>query len=326
MFLVRNGSIYSKLKKVEKIMYESISSLESLQYAACSNVIKAGGKRLRPLLVLLISENNKSPDKESENQIHAAAAVELIHIGSLIHDDLVDDTKLRRGKKTVHEIWNERVTICSGDALFSMAFRLLSELKSEEMMNLLINAVLDMSNGQLDELKDKNIIEINKERYLKRIMDKTASLIAATCGIGAVAGDCNNDNVKAFIDYGTNIGMAFQIVDDILDYSSDKKTIGKPVGNDFKEGHVTLPLIYATGLVDTNDLNKLIGTFNNKEKRKSNIDSIISIVSKSGAIELAKKDALEFTEKAVVSLNGVKDNRNKEILLSLAEELYRRIK
>lgn len=326
MFLVNNGNVRSKLKIVEKQMYDSISNLDSLQYAACINVIKAGGKRLRPLLILLLSENKKLSDKNYKNSIYAAAAVELIHIGSLIHDDMVDNTKIRRGKKTVHEIWGERVTICSGDALFSIAFKLLSELKSEEMLDLLINAVLDMSNGQLDELEDRNILEINKERYLKRIKDKTASLIAATCGLGAIAGGCDKEYVQAFIDYGTNIGMAFQIVDDIMDYSSDKKTIGKPVGNDFKEGHVTLPLIYATDLIKKDDLSKLVGIFNKNKKSKSDINNVISIVLKSEAIKKAKKDAYEFTEKAVVSLDAIKDNESKKILLALAEELYRRIR
>lgn len=260
---------------------------------SCLLTLEAGGKRLRPLLVFL-----STPRGASIGEAHhaAAAAVELVHMATLVHDDILDGADLRRGKPTLAAKYGRGIGISAGDYLFSSAFKILTATGSAQCVALLSDASLDLSLGELLQMEQTRDFGLSPDAYFERCRLKTASLFSTACMLGAVLGNCSEPVVAAMRDFGLNLGLAFQVADDILDFSGDTGAIGKRAGADLRDGTVTLPLVMA--LERDGSLLNLLG----EDLSAPEIDEICSRVRNTGALDEARSRALALVDQANESL------------------------
>ncbi|MDU4698301.1 MAG: polyprenyl synthetase family protein [Paenibacillus sp.] len=238
--------IFGTLKKdmdfIERQLYRSIDGEDELLSETSLHLLKAGGKRLRPIFVLL---GGKFGTYDLQKLQYIAVPLELIHSASLVHDDVIDDADTRRGKATVKSKWDNRIAMYTGDYIYAKALLQVSELGNPYIHRILAKAMVQMSIGEMEQIRDFFNTEQSVRNYLLRIRRKTALLIAISCQLGAMAADAP-DNVNALLyRYGYNVGMAFQIRDDLLDLFGTEKTIGKPPGSDMRQGNITLPVLFA---------------------------------------------------------------------------------
>ena len=231
------------LMSINTIILDKLNSDVPLIHEIASYLINSGGKRLRPLLTACAFKMcNNSTNK---NYLGLAAAVEFIHVATLMHDDIIDESKKRRGKLTANQIWGNKTSVLVGDFLFSRAFQLMAKDGSTEILKLLSDTSVTISEGEVLELTNDKDPTINEDIYFKVIKGKTASLFSAACQVGAMAAKVSNEKIEALKTYGVNFGMSFQLIDDANDYSSSFYHLGKNVGDDFKQGKITLPIILA---------------------------------------------------------------------------------
>lgn len=230
------------LKRVNGIILEMMQSPVALIPQLAGHIIAAGGKRLRPLLTLTSA---RLCDAEGDRQMALAACVEFIHTATLLHDDVVDDSDLRRGQATANALWGNKASVLVGDFLFSRAFQLMVADGSLKVLKALSDASATIAEGEVHQLITANDTETREADYLDVIRAKTAALFAAACQVGAIVGNQPDDKELALFDYGMNLGNAFQLVDDVLDYSAAQAELGKSVGDDFREGKMTLPVVLA---------------------------------------------------------------------------------
>jgi octaprenyl-diphosphate synthase len=283
------------LDKVEReIGLESISSTDAVTYIG-QYLQSGGGKRLRPVLVLL---SGKLFADVSPALIRMAAVVEMIHTATLVHDDVIDISKTRRGRPSVNVVWGNHTSVLAGDWLYMQAFQVALRERSFPVLDLLISLTQMMVEGELLQLERIGKIAVTEADYMELIDRKTASLFSACAKLGAIVAGASEADEERLGDYAWNLGIAFQLIDDILDFTSREKILGKPVGNDLREGKVTLPLIYALETADAEE-RKLVETI----LADGNYDQvpfgkILQILNKHHGIERAQERAREFTEKA----------------------------
>jgi octaprenyl-diphosphate synthase len=244
------GPVGKELEKVEENLLEFSKSGNGFISKTVSKVLSAGGKRLRPALLLASA---KTCDYSGERSIRLATALELIHTASLIHDDVIDNASLRRGISTVNFQSGNRISILVGDYLYSRVFTILAEDGDLEVMRSICAATNRMAQGEITQILSKKDINLTKEQYLSIIADKTASLISCCCRMGAIIGRTSNGEIDTLTDYGLNFGMAFQITDDLLDLTGKEELSGKLIGNDIREGKLTLPLIHTMSVAGRKD-------------------------------------------------------------------------
>ncbi len=230
----------SGLQQVDKIILDNISASEPLIKSIATTLISAGGKRLRPLLCLVSSQLVGSV---VQNSFYLAAAVELIHVATLLHDDVVDESCLRRGKQTANLCWGNKPSILVGDFLFARAFELMVKTGNIRFLDILASASSKISEGEVTQLRCINSLDLNIEEYLRIIEYKTSTLFAASCQMGALSGGANDETAHHLHEFGKYFGLMYQIMDDILDYTDENR--GKLVGDDFREGKVTFPVLLA---------------------------------------------------------------------------------
>jgi len=230
------------LKAVNAVILERMQSPVALIPQLAGHIIAAGGKRLRPMLTLAAA---RLCGYTGERQIALAACVEFIHTATLLHDDVVDDSDLRRGLDTANALWGNKASVLVGDFLFSRAFQLMVEDGSLEVLRILSNASAVIAEGEVRQLMTSNDTSTGEEDYLEVIRSKTAALFAAACRIGAVVAERPASEAEALGRYGRSLGIAFQLVDDVLDYSARQAELGKTIGDDFREGKITLPVVLA---------------------------------------------------------------------------------
>lgn len=282
---------------------------------ACSMTLAAGGKRLRLLLVLLTTKNNNGID---ESQIAAGVAVELIHMATLVHDDVLDDAKLRRGYPTLVAGYGPSVSMTAGDYLFSRAFAVLARAGSDRAVSMLTAVSLDLSLGELVQMEQAHDISLSRDAYEMRCRLKTSGLFSAACQLGAVLSGCSGATQKAMERFGHCIGLSFQISDDILDFAGEVEETGKRVGTDLRDGTVTLPLIMALELEPS-----LARMFDGK-LTEERITGIVMKVRESGGLEKAREKACDYVEEAVAVLETVTDELDIEPLRLIAEMTVQR--
>lgn len=278
-------------------------------------IIRQKGKQIRPLLVLLSA---KICGGINERSYRGAVLVELLHTATLIHDDVVDNADKRRNFWSINKVFKNKVSVLMGDYLLSRGLMLAVDNKDYDFLGVITNAVKRMSEGELLQIQKTRKLDINEETYYQVISDKTASLIETCCLIGSLSASDNKDYHEALKSYGHNLGMSFQIRDDILDYEGQSFLIGKPVGGDIKEKKITLPLIYSLNNVSkdySDDIRKKIKNKNDK----STIKEIIEFVKKSNGIDYAYQVSRKFAEKAKESLRVFSDSETKIALESLAD-------
>lgn len=287
--------ILQDLAEVEKELTKIAVAGNGIVAEASLQTLKAGGKRLRPALVLMSSMVG---NYDLNKLMPAAVSSELIHMASLIHDDVLDDAKTRRGVLTVNSIWGERVAIAVGDFLFATAFEILSryDMRSVEIM---VSAAIELSLGEFDQMVSVHVAEQSIEDYLQKARRKTAALFAACCEVGSYLSGAPESEIKALTRYGENLGIAFQIYDDVLDIVGGDAT-GKATGVDIRAGMVTVPMLYALDELGYNS--KLADIIAGAEMSDEDVDSAIEMIIKSGAITRTKDTARSFVDSAISQL------------------------
>lgn len=275
-------------------------------------ILRRKGKQMRPLLVFLTARLNGSI---SEPTFVAATFIELLHTASLVHDDVVDDANERRGSLSVNALWNSKIAVLVGDYLLSKGMLISVEKSRFDMLEIVSEAVKSMSEGELLQLQKSRKLNITENDYFRIILRKTAALIAACTACGARSVTDNSDTIQLMKEFGENIGIAFQIRDDLLDYESTGLT-GKAQGNDIKEKKITLPLIYALEQSPYLKRRHILGIVKNKKKSKSEIAEVISFVSEYGGMDYAENKMNQYRDKALAILDSYPDS---EIRTSLKE-------
>jgi octaprenyl-diphosphate synthase len=282
------------------------------------------GKKLRPALVFLTSL--MCAGKVTDRAMNGAVLTEMLHNATLVHDDVVDDADERRGIKSINALWNNQIAVLVGD--YFLAQGLLTAIDNDEFeyLRILSNSVKRMSEGELSAIDAIKNGAKDEETYFNIISSKTASLLASCTEIGAVSADANAEEREAASKFGEYIGIAFQIKDDIFDYTSNHAIIGKPTGNDIREKKITLPLIYSLSHTDSASEKKIMKMLKNKEVAKKDIAYIIDFVIQSGGIEYAQKKAEEYSETAKNVLKLCPESEAKSSLLMLADFVHQRTK
>ena len=273
-------------------------------------VLRRKGKQMRPLLVFLTARLN---GEIAESTYVAATCIELLHTASLVHDDVVDDAKERRGSLSIKALWNSKIAVLLGDYLLSSGMQICVEKSRYEMLEIISEAVKSMAEGELLQIQKSRKLNIKEEDYYKIIISKTAALIAACTATGARSATEDADTIQLMKDFGENIGVAFQIRDDILDYEANGLT-GKTVGNDIKERKITLPLIHALELASSSRKKEILSVVKNKKKTKSEIDDVIRFVSTSGGLDYAELKMNQYRDKALAILDSYPESDVKESL------------
>ena len=292
--------IETELKVFEDLFKKSMKSKVSLVDLISRYILKQKGKKIRPVLVLLSSSICGGINERS---YRGAALVELLHTATLIHDDVVDSSETRRGLPSINAIWKNKVGVLMGDYLLSRGLMLAVDGNDFDFLRVMTNTVKRMSEGELLQISQTRKLNNDEETYFKIISDKTASLLATCCEVGARAVTEDESKINAMREFGENLGIAFQIRDDILDYIGTKKIIGKPLGGDIKEKKITLPLIYALRTAEKSESKKIIGLIKNGSK-KADVNVIISFTEKYNGINYADKTAKEYSAKAIDKLKS----------------------
>ncbi len=311
------SSVNAELKLVESVMHSSImSDIHSVQDVA-DGILSAGGKRIRPTLVLLSSLACGGLGDSSEI-IELAAAIELVHTASLVHDDVVDDAAQRRGRPTANSSWGSKISVLSGDYMLSKAFALLARQPKHEILAVISEAAGVMAESQVLETECLGSLESWDTNYWKCIEGKTAAFMCSCCVCGAISADAGIEYREALREYGLRIGLSFQISDDILDVTGRQSKVGKDLGADIKSGKYTLPLLLAI------ESNSSIGTSLESNRTDEKIEEILSSVIRCGAVEKAKSVAAEQCRIASTALDVFPESIYKRSLLNLAEYIVNR--
>ncbi len=313
--------IRQELNVVEENLRDLLHANDSFISEAINKVLSAGGKRLRPALLLLSA---KICNYSGERGIKLATSIELIHTASLIHDDIIDNDTLRRGMPTINSQLGDTASVILGDFLYSLVFEVLAEDGDIDIIRSVATTTSQMAKGDLRQVLNKFNTELTEEKYLAINSDKTASLISCACWIGAMIGKQSNGEVDILKRYGLNLGMAFQITDDLLDITADQKVFGKPLGSDIREGKLTLPLIYTMRLANKKDKAWIRDTFKSKHINKDSVDQMQDIVKQYNGIEYSVKKAEEYSNVCKKELSLLKSSDCQETLAQFADFVVER--
>ena len=314
-YLDLKNSVEDKLVLVEeKIKNKLISNVDLVQKISDYH-LKTGGKRLRALLTL--GSSKLCGYLKGGRDINLAACIELIHGATLLHDDVIDNSDTRRGKKTINIIWGNQSSILAGDYLLSRCFEMMVEDGNLEILKLLSTTSAEIAQGEILQLQHKGEIDMLEETYLKIIYSKTAALFSAATKVGAILSKKNNKEKEALEFYGKNLGLTFQIADDTLDYNSEINLFGKKVGNDFYEGKITLPIILLYQQTNSLEREKLENIFKQNTRSKDDLSVILKLISKYKIISKCYKKAEHFINLASNSLSIFKDSEEKKKLENL---------
>ncbi len=275
-------------------------------------IVKRKGKQIRPLFVFLSAG---ACGQTNESTFRGASLIELVHTASLVHDDVVDNSDYRRGFFSVNALWKNKIAVLVGDFLLTRGLFLALEHKDFELLAICTEAVKEMSEGELLQMEKARQLDIKEEIYYEIIRQKTASLIASCCAIGASSSGATAEVVAKMKEFGQHVGMAFQIKDDLFDYGDDE--IGKPLGIDIKEKKMTLPLIYALSKSSWLEKRRIISIVRNKSEDSARVKEVIEYVKKSGGIDYAKNVMQQYYQKAISILNELPDSDYKTSLADL---------
>lgn len=307
------------IQLVEKKIKSVTKAESSMIQSASNHLLSAGGKRIRPIFVLLSSRFG------SENQdkiIDVAVALELIHMASLVHDDVIDHAMVRRGKPTVNKQWDNGTAVYTGDYIFARTLELLKPFKNHRLHSVLSNTIHELCIGEIEQIRDKFKLDQNHFTYFKRIKRKTALLIESSAQMGAIASGVDSEVENLLKDYGYNIGMSYQIMDDILDFTSTEKELGKPVGSDLLSGHITLPTLYA--MSEDENILKGVQAYFNEEEHPLQIEEIILKIKQSKAIEQSYEVSQRYLHRAKTALEQLPNLEPKQYLDEVAQYLGKR--
>ncbi len=314
------ASVESDFSAVNKLISAQLFSKVPLVEKIGHYIVESGGKRMRPLVVLLAC--NAIGAKNSDNSAKLATIIEFLHTATLLHDDVVDTSDLRRGKSTANAKWGNAPSVLVGDFLYSRAFQLMVELGSLPVMKILSDATNEISEGEVLQLLNCKNPDVTEAHYMEVIRCKTAMLFQAASHSAAVISDADPELQKNIANYGLQLGMAFQLIDDVLDYTGNAEEMGKNVGDDLAEGKPTLPLIYAMKTGTTQE-KELIRT----AIRKGGLDNladILAVVKRTGALEYTQQKAREAADQAITSLDRLPASTHKDALIAVVNLAVKR--
>ena len=309
------NSVEDKLILVDERIKQKLTSKVELVDEMTKYHLNTGGKRIRALLTLGAAK--LCGYLKGSRDVNLSACVEMIHAATLMHDDVIDNGEVRRGKKTLNKIWGNQSSILVGDYLLSRCFEMMVDDGDLEILKLLSSTSAEISQGEVLQLQHNKEIDILEETYLKIISWKTASLFAASTKVGAILSKKENKIKDALYSYGKNLGLTFQIADDTLDYNSELNIFGKKIGNDFFEGKVTLPIILLYQKIDNIEKKELFKIFNKQQRDDNDFSRVLKMINKYKIINDCYKKAEYFINIASNSLNIFEDSKEKEILKSL---------
>ena len=310
---------FSELLFVEDQLQLVLNKADGLIQQTCVSLLQSGGKRIRPLLTLY---SGMCFAPLNPLMIQAAVAAELIHMASLIHDDVIDESATRRGKPTVNSRYGDHAAILTGDYLFAEAFNILSTHQLLSSMTYLVEAIQAMCHGEVNQADEQFSSFVNTQDYFSRIAKKTGILLAACCQSGAILAGALSEEMSLMREYGINLGYAYQITDDILDISGDTKALGKPVGADLINGNITLPILYLlNNPIYGNWLREIMNT---RKVTGLGLQSIKEALICSGCMEQAYATATDCIDKAKSSLDTIPPSPYKSTLLNLADSILHR--
>ncbi|MGG1876939.1 polyprenyl synthetase family protein [Paenibacillus campinasensis] len=322
---MKRFDIFGTLKKdmdvIEKELYLSVEGDSPELTETSLHLLRAGGKRLRPVFVLM---GGKFGSYDIERLKLVAVPLELIHSASLVHDDVIDDAETRRGKPTVKAKWDNRVAMYTGDYIYGRALELTTKLEAPEIHRILAKAMVEMAIGEMEQIRDFFNTEQNIRRYLLRIRRKTSLLIAISCQLGALAANADRRVASGLYRFGYNVGMAFQIQDDLLDLCGTEKQIGKPPGSDMRQGNITLPVIFALG--DHHVSEPLRQELDRIQAMNGQCDVSEAVQLVRASSGIAKSEALadRYIRKALDALDTLPDIKTKKHLREIAHFITKR--
>ncbi len=310
------------MAKVNETILAQLNSDVSLINQLGFYLINSGGKRLRPLLAVLSA---RALGYTGDAHTKAAAFIEFIHTATLLHDDVVDESDMRRGKATANATFGNAASVLVGDYIYTRSFQMMTQLGSLRVLELMSYAVNVIAEGEVQQLINCNDPDITEENYMQVIYSKTARLFEAATQIGAILSDADSDTEKAFQDYGRYLGTAFQLIDDLMDYTSDGDEMGKNVGDDLAEGKPTIPLLHAmrTG---TPEQIQIIRDAIEKSNGMEHLETILDILEQTGSLTYTQQKAQEEADKAIQALDIIPHNEYKEALIALAHLAVHRTK
>lgn len=285
-----------------------------------AHIVAAGGKRLRPMLTLAAARLcGYPPTPEGTRHVDLAACVEFIHTATLLHDDVVDESELRRGLASANAVFGNKASVLVGDFLFARAFQLMTGDGSLRVLEILSSASATISEGEVLQMVTQNDLSTSEDRYYEVIHGKTAALFAAACRIGAVLAGRPDAEEAALATYGTSLGMAFQLADDALDYAADQVALGKTVGDDFREGKITLPVLAAYGAAGAEEREFWRRTIERSEQGEGDLDRALALIASTGAIETTLARAARFAAEAKEALDVFPPSELRELLRGVAD-------
>lgn len=307
------------MKAVDALIRHSLQSDVLLVSQVAEYIVTGGGKRLRPLIVLLAS---RALGYRGEHQMHAAAIIEFIHTATLLHDDVVDSSDRRRGRDTANNVFGNQASVLVGDFLYSRAFQMMVEIGQMRVMQILADATNTIAAGEVMQLMNVHDPDVSEAAYRKVIYRKTARLFEAGAQIAAVLTDRDPADEAAMICYGQNLGTAFQLVDDALDYDASPEKLGKNLGDDLAEGKPTLPLIYA--MQKGTDAERQMIRHAIEEGGLDKLDDIQAVVESTGALAYTASQAREAADLAIDALQRVPESESKQAMITIADFAVRR--
>ena len=304
------------LLRLNEVLRAELSSDVDLIGEIGEYLIAAGGKRLRPMLVLLCARALGAGPADLEHSAALAAIVELIHTATLLHDDVVDESDQRRNRKTANALWGNAASVLVGDFLYSRAFQMMVRLKDMRVMDILANTTNAIAEGEVLQLIHKRDPAVSQAQYFEVIKRKTAVLFEAACRLGALGMGADVHIQQALASFGLNLGFAFQIADDLLDYTGDAEIIGKNIGDDLAEGKSTLPIIFAAARADSQDAAILERALKNGERDA--LIELIRILRSTDAIDASLEVAREYAAMAIAALEVLPQSQERDALVALA--------
>ena len=304
------------LAAIEDELERNLNPYLDLISKIARHILFSGGKRLRPLLMVLSA---RLCGYEGDYDKTFSVIFEYLHAATLLHDDLIDDAAMRRGKPVAHSIWGNSEAILVGDFLLARSLSISAKTGNIKVIRTIAKITENMSKGEIHQLMRKGDLDISQEEYLEVIRRKTAVLFQGACRISAIIADAPNEKEKALSDYGYNLGLAFQMADDLLDYTSDTKVLGKEVGADLKEGKLTLPVIYSLKAADMKDRNMMENIIKNKNFSVNDFETLVELLKKYKGISYTQKLASEHIKKAKEALSIFEPSETKEILVKVAD-------
>lgn len=310
----------SDLEACNRAIVARMDSPVALIPQLAAHIVAAGGKRLRPLLTLASARLcGYKPAPERQRHVLLAACVEFIHTATLLHDDVVDESRLRRGLASANAVFGNKASVLVGDFLFARAFQLMVEDGSLEVLAILSGAAATIAEGEVLQLATQNDLSTSEARYFDVIKGKTAALFAAACEVGAVVAARPAQEAQALAEYGMNLGMAFQLVDDALDYAADQAVLGKTIGDDFREGKITMPVLAAYQAGTAEDRGFWSRTIEQSEQTDADLATAVGLIARTGAIGATIDRAARFAESAKAALTIFSDSAMRRALLDTAD-------